>query len=540
MNKHLLLIGLFFTIAGCVTAQSHTESFTTCGKTFTIKCEAQVDNSIKVSVTDGITDSSKVQYYIWTNDMEVFATIFQQRFSGSAGVADSCKTSEQKNWLAYGRKLLVNYLTSLQNTSPNAGIFKLQDSVILHEYYFDKNNKRQEAGTLKKYKVARLQAEINDGYLENIVAYISKDKKVMRFILPYPVGMSSVNNFKKYDSTELYNFQASPFKMRKADPARSFIKLGELIEYDYFLGVQRRDYSPKDTLLDMQGGTSSTLHKEETKKLFEAHIFSDFQGLNESKPNGLIQAELNKRININTVQHLSPRPLYWLFGSFGYFQYIAPVVTVSKIEQHNKRLSLSDLDSVRLNPGATDTSLFNKNYHRFANALNLYQYQWFSAGTDLNLFYINNHERKYNIYLNVGLRLGFTEVSDSLTSIGSSGITKTGLLNQYTVNTIQAYPEIRINFFPEERFNFSLSHKWVYFKPLGPNVQLVSYDKNNSSKIYPKTSSWLNMSELLMTIQVNPNSKLFGQVRFNWEAGNMKNNFSQIQVGYSTYILGNK
>jgi hypothetical protein len=168
------------------------------------------------------------------------------------------------------------------------------------------------------------------------------------------------------------------------------------------------------------------------------------------------------------------------------------------------------------------------------------QYQWLSTGTDLNLFYINNHERKFNIYVNAGFRLGFTEITDSLTSVSSSGITKTGLLNQYSVSTIQAYPEIRINFFPEERFNLSLSHKWVYFKPLSPTVQLVSFDKNNPLKISPKSDTWLNISELLMAIQVNPNSKLFGKIQFNWEAGNMKNNFSQIQVGYSTYILGNK
>jgi hypothetical protein len=396
MKKYLLLMGLLFATLSCVTAQSHTESFSTCGKTFKIKCESQIDNSIKVSVIDGITDSLRVEYKIWTNDMEVFAIFFQQHFSDSTKLADTCKTKEKEKWLAYGRELLRNYITSLQNTAPNAGIFKLQDSVTLNGFYIhpmDKSDtiithkngkadtviplKKYKVDTIisvKKYKVVRLQAEINDGYLENIVVYISNGKKIMRFTLPFPVGMSSVNNFKKYSKERLYDLDSSPFLISKdwAHP-QFFIKLSDIIDYDYYLGVKRRDYSPKDTSLDIQGGTSLILHKEETKKLFEAHIFSDFQGLNENKPNGLIQAEINKRININTIQYLSKRYLYWFFGSYGYFQYIAPSVTVSKIEQHNKRLLLSDLDSVRLNPGATDTSLFSKNYHRYTISMAFYR-----------------------------------------------------------------------------------------------------------------------------------------------------------------------
>ena len=542
MKNYLVLISLLI-ISINLLAQSHTESFSTCGKTFQITCEAQLDNSIKVTIKDGIKDSVKVQYSIWTRDMDVFSNFFQQHFSDSINVLDSCKNAEKNNWIAYGRQLLQNYLTSLQNTSPISGNLKLQDSVVLHGYYLNHKNDIDTVTTVQKYKVIRLQAEINEGYLENIVAYVGKKNKIIKFTLPFPIGMTSVSNFKKYSDRELYEFKSSPFVISEDSTKPDFfIFLGELIDYDYSLGQRRRDYSPKDTILDMQGNSSLTLHKEETKKLFEAHIFSDFQGLNENKPNGLIQTEIKKRININSIQYLSKRYLYWFFGSYGYFQYISPTVSISKLEQHNKKLLLSDLDSVRLNPGETDTSKFSRHYNRFANGLNLYQYQWFSAGTDFNLFYINNHELKYEIYLNIGARLGFTEVSDSLTTINSSGVKKTGFITQYTVTSFQAYPEIRFNFLPEERFSFSLSHKWIYYKLLSPTIQLTTFDPNNFSKLYYKSSTWLNTSELLMSIQMNPktNSKVFGRIRFNWESGNIRNNFSQIQIGYSTYILGNK
>jgi hypothetical protein len=534
--KQILIIVLGFLSLTNSNAQSHIETYSTCDSSFTIKCEPQNDNSIQVSILVG--NATKVKYNIWTDNMEVFAKAFQQKFKDSSGVSDSCGRADSSALLVYGRKLFLNYLASLQNISPNAGIFKVKDSLKLHQKYIDSTGKLVSAETDEKYKISRLQAEITDGYLENIIAYITnKNGLTIRFTMTYPMGMSSVNNFKKYFGREVYDLMSSPFV---TSTPQFFITLSDLIDYDYYLGVKRRDYSPKDTVLDMQGNTSTTLHKEETNKLFEADVFTDFEGLNESNPNGLVQTEISKRININTVQYLSPKRLYFLLGSYGYAQYIAPVVSISKLEQHNKRLNVLDLDSVRLNPGSTDTSLFNRHYHRFADALALYQYQWFSGGVDFNLFYINNHDLKYNLYLNVGGRLGFTQITDSLTSISSSGITKTGLVNQYSVSTLQFAPQIVFNWFPEERFYFSISQKWMYFKPMSSMVQMVSYDKNDPTKIIPKSSTWINITELMMSIQMNPNNKLFGRLRYNWEAGNGKNNFAQIQVGYATYILGGK
>ena len=69
---------------------------------------------------------------------------------------------------------------------------------------------------------------------------------------------------------------------------------------------------------------------------------------------------------------------------------------------------------------------------------------------------------------------------------------------------------------------------------------MASSDRNDQTKLISKSKAWINMSEMLMAIQVNNKSKVFGRFRMNWEMGNIKNNFSQLQVGYSIYILGNK
>lgn len=541
-----LLSLLAMMITTRVSAQTHIETFPTNGTDFTIKCEPTIDNGIQVTITD--TNNAELdKFKVYTSNMEVFAAVFVNRFTAKSKLSPADPAAQKVIWMEYGRELLKRYLTSLQNTLPKAGTFKLSGSVKLQQVAVV-DGKYETSETNDSYTVAKLQAEITDGYLENVVAHISKDitvngktvTKIIRYSIPYPIGMSSVGNFKTYAGQKLYLMDTSPFERPKANKPIFTVKLGDLIDYDYIMAVQRRDYSPKDTVLDMQGGTSVVLHKEETQRLFEAHIYSDFQGFNEKKPNGLLQFELAKRININTVQHLSPEVLYRLFSSFGYMQYIMPSVTLSKVEQHNRKLNLLDLDSVRLNPGNTNAAQFKDQFHRFANPISLYQYQWLSVGTDLNLFYLNNQDRKFNVCFNAGVRFGFTDAVDSLTTVTPTAITKTKFTKDISITTMQLYPEIKIKFMPEERFNFSISNKWVYYKPLNPTFQMTSFDSNDQTKLISKAKSWINMSEMLMAIQVNNKSKVFGRFRMNWEMGNIKNNFSQLQIGYSTYILGNK
>jgi len=535
--KLFIIIILLLLSVNSLLAQSYKTTLVTCSKSFTIICEPLQDNGTKVSVRDDITDSLRITYKIYTSDMEIFAKVFAVHFSDSSQITDSCKHADTNNLLIFGRKLLKDYTTALVNIAPVAGIFSLRDSVKVYQFYLDGNNNVQLAEEVEtKYKIAGLDAEINDGYLENIKVYIKLGDIIKTFIAPFPIGMSSVSNFKKYDSTRLYYINSSPYISKDA---RFFIYLGDIIDYNYKLGTRRRDYSPKDTTFEnLQGGTSLALHKEETKKLFSANIYSDFKGLDESSPNGILQMELEKRINLNTTQHLSAKWLYWFFGSYGFAQHITPVVSFQKIEQHNKKLVLNDLDSLRLNPGTTDPTAFGNTYHRYVDALSLYQHQWLSAGFDFNLFYLNNHDLKYNIYFNVGGRVGFTQVTDSLTTVTSGSVTKTGFTNDYTVTTGQAFGEIKLLFFPEERFNLAISNKWLYYKPFNPYIQLTSFDKDDPQKLSPVSSSWFYILDMQMQIETNPNSKLFGRVRVNWDKSNMKNNFAQIQVGYSTYILG--
>ncbi|MBC7888666.1 MAG: hypothetical protein H7Z13_12365 [Ferruginibacter sp.] len=523
-------------------SQTHTETFTACGKSYTVVCSREIDNSIKVGIRKASFDTIKHEYPIVTDDLDLFAQTFKENFLTFLGNDSStCSDNEKRNFfLSYGRKLFLNYVAAntLDSISPLAGTLRIKKDINI---YLKEDAQTEYTTSYEKYKIQKVQIEIKEGFIENIKAYILINGKTYYFSNNYAIGFSSITNYENFNRVRLYEMFSNPFSKPGNALIYYYIKLNNLIEYDYNLEVDRRDYSPKNIKIVLNGGEAVTLHKETTKKLFEAKIFTDFVGLKEDKPNGLVQIEVNKRININTVQHQSRKSFYWIFKSYGALQYIAPSISISKLEEHNRQLSLGDLDSVRFNPGLTDTSRFKKSIHRYSTPLDLYKYQSFSAGLDCNILFFSNRNLKFNFYVNAGARLGISPVSDSLTTIGNqNAIKKTGFTRNYSINTLQFYPEVILTFLPEERFNFSISNKFLYLKPYANDMQVVSYAPKDNSILFAKKGSWLNIFEMLMALQVNPDSKLFGRVRFNSDWNNFNINFAQIQVGYSTFILGKK
>jgi hypothetical protein len=528
----IVLVGVLFSYTA--TAQTYSQSFIACGKSYVSILESTGENAIKVIIKDGVHQSVKKEFQIITNDFETFAKIFK----GSFQKIDSleCDQAELDKVLSYARKLYFTFKASEigEAPDPEAGLFRAKDSVYIYTKRADSTNYMQSA---QKYKVIRAQVEIKDGYLENIKVYVEIEKKIFVFNNSFGIGFSSITNFNTINDIFLYERYSLPIK-KKTTRNYFYITLGELIDFDYNLALDRRDYSPQNAHFSIKGGESVTLFKEATKRLFEAHIYTDFVGLNEDKPNGLVQTEISKKININTVQLQSNSIFYRIFKSFGFGQYITPSITISKLEQHNKRLLLGDLDSIRNNPGITDTSRLGRSRNRYTTPLELYQYQHFSTGFTANLLFFSNHDLKYNFYINAGLRLGMTQVTDSLTTVSGTVISKTGQVNEYTVNNLQIFPELILTLLPEERFNFTLSQKFMYIKAFSNNLELISYDRKDRTNVLVRGNQWLSVSELLMSIQVNPNSKLFGRARLNADLNNFQNNFAQIQLGYSVYILG--
>jgi len=443
--KKVFLLSIILLFADFCIAQNFSKTISVCSGSYTYSGAVQPDKSIQVTITDISDATKKVQYSYSGSDISDFAAVFQSQFLKINGIV--CSSGDNNVLLAEGNKLWYQLVSVYP--APVAGKLQMSDKITIYVDGFDSSNKKQQY-FFKDCPVQEVHFEINSGYIETIYAVVVVKNVPRTYINIYGIGFTSFENYAKTDRIKLFDLHAPAFPKKGptdfSQPVYSYIKMSELLKYNPDLQVDRRDYSPKDTAFTLNGGQNIVLYKQETTKLFEAHIFSDFIGLQENQPNGLIQTEVAKRININSIQWKSPKVFYWLFKSFGITQYIAPVVTFSKIEAHNKRLMLGDLDSIRFNPGSNDTSSLNKAYHRYVTPLDLFQHQSFSAGADWNVLYFSNHSLKYNVYIGFGAYLGITPVTDSLTSISQNTSSKTGAVNEYSVNTLQLKPEGRIVF----------------------------------------------------------------------------------------------
>lgn len=540
---------LFYSITH---AQNFSVTMNLCSGEYNLTSFVDLDKSIKIKIVDINDTTKKKEYNFYGNNINEFMAAFQNKFLLIDGLATKCTQTEKDAMLSAAIK--VWYGLYGNDIAPKAGILNISDSINLHAYIKD-----SATGKLHSYKypsrikVQDVHIEINNGYIETIYADVIIKGVPLTYVNFYGIGFATFENYSNLEKIQLIELHGQPFYKKNDDTKpwvvnlnSTYIKLSDLLIYLPELEVDRRDYSPRDTAFTLRGGQSVALFKEQTGRLFEARFFSDFVGLQEDKPNGLIQTEVTKRVNINSVQWKTTKWAFPIFKSWGIFQYISPTITLSKLEQHNKRLLLGDLDSIRMNPGTNNLSALKKAYNRYVTPLDLYQHQSFSGGFNLNFLYFSNHSLKYTLDFNLGGRLGITPISDSLTTISQSAVKKTGSVNETTVNSLQLIPQATVMFLPEERIKFAVSYQLFWIKPFANNIQLLRFSKDDPS-VFSLNKSWLNTIELLLTYDVNPNQKynesngkLFGRLRFTSEDNNFHTNFAQIQIGYAVFILGNK
>lgn len=407
----------------------------------------------------------------------------------------------------------------------------------------------------KAFKVDSIVVEINEGFIENILMVGTVEEYADKF------GNTS---FAKGDTLEVttrtLKFEnSSPIGFsRKLDfdamkGKKLYTKGGEKTHYETYLEdvldvyiqthrVGRRDYSPANQIVTLSNPSGKLdyckkLYKDATFRLFEAKIFSDFVGLDATEPNGLIQTEINKRINILTnrrpFQFLGSEGLrnVWNIGWLAYFE---PSVKLSKIEDNNRYLVLDSRDR-----------FVNNQYLpiKYASTLSIKQFENFSAGVDANIFLLDFPNLKSSLYVNYGFRYGRTAVRDSIRTYtnGNVQINPAGAL-EYGVNTFSHYPKIALNIFEDERYGIALSwqYQWFYLKDNRfeqvANSTFFGDRQVNLEKKAPKFTTF----QILTYIEPTSENKgrLFFRYTYNWQQGFWRTGFHQAQVGYSFYLLG--
>jgi hypothetical protein len=523
--RYLLTISLLICTAFAY-GQNYTGSFTFRTTLYSIKSERQESGAFKISIEE--SDTNKSDFTLKPLKLKTFNVAFKSKLTGMLTIvttaAENTQLSEIGKSLFFG--IVAESLKESLSDAPLAGKLSIAKSVNIYKG----KNKPSSDPIVGTVSINDIEIEFYEGYIETIkvvgsINETGKSPRTGRFENKYGIGFSTRQNYRNLITNALFDSKTKE---------SYYIKAGELLDYDYAVKAMTRDFSPKNQVISSYGGQKIELKKEETSKLFEAVVFSDFLGFDKENANGLLQTKVTKRINLNSTRFKTGKKIEWLAKGYGFFQYIKPSVVISKIEENNRLLLPQTNDSIITTAGGTESLKQGIK----VSPLQVYYHQNLSLGLDLNLLFLDNPDLKYHFYLNGGFRFGRTAVQDSIRILNSQNtIETTGLVNEFGINYFTFYPEVVLQFFPEERFSVLISDRIKYFSSAFSDPKLETLD--TSLKADEKTSSRINTLELMAYVKIGTNGKLFARWRFNSQVGNIDQNFHQLQLGYSFYFLRN-
>jgi len=408
--------------------------------------------------------------------------------------------------------------------------------------------------------IHEIQIQFQDGFIENIKIFgkMSGNDHMFRFENTYPIAFSTKRDFKRLIDIKLE--ERSNYKLF----GKNYLTLGEVITYNENLANNNKDYSPANQVLTIKALSDTikevALYKDQTSKILEMQVFSDLKGADNNNPNGLIQLELNKRLNFFSrrtniswqfLHKKEKKKAYESFANFGLFNFVTPEFTIDKVEENQKRLILDHIDTLTL---AADTS----RPLTYTSSINLYKHQIYSIGLDISCFLFDAPNIKSTFNFGMGFHFGRSAIQDTLKQRDKSAeILFTAAPNnnvlQYGVNTFRYGPFVTAQIFPDSRFGFSLTQRFNWYKAYSSNFVQVrdSADylrfiaKTPKDKIATtpySTSKCLGTTEIFAYFSPNGDgsNKLFFRYRFNWDVTNGRENFHQMQVGFSTYLTATK
>ncbi|WP_442587798.1 hypothetical protein ACSBL2_17270 [Pedobacter sp. AW31-3R] len=295
-----------------------------------------------------------------------------------------------------------------------------------------------------------------------------------------------------------------------------YFRLGDLIRYDIILANYREDYSPKDVVVKLSEQQSVVeLKKQDRSKILTVKTYTDFSGINSEQPNGLIQLEASIGVNLRTQRHQSILLFKTKKVYEGIFTKADLTGHLSKIEENNKYLPLSEKDTVALS-----TSNGKKQFA--LNALELYRYKNTGIDFNLNLYKVNLASIMSNVQINGTVGIWRTGIVDSL-SIVNNAYTKMSTRNERMITSTALNFNASYEFMPEDRYSFKVCLSQTWLNAQSPEIVL-----NRNFRRQIRTLSF----EGFLNLNSENTSRLFFRWKLNTLASDTKINFNQVQLGY--------
>lgn len=381
------------------------------------------------------------------------------------------------------------------------------------------------------YHIDEIALQFEKGFLERVKASISVNGTPWIFENIYAIGFSSTNNFRNLNKMHLY-------RRKTKDGYNKFIYLSDLFKNNYNNELENytRDYSPADTTLNHVNPSQVsfiTLYKANSVHLFDSKIYTDLNGLSDNSPNGLLQTDISRRFNINTVRHQCGDTR----ADVGYFNYINIYGTLNKIENRQRYLALRNQNI------ASNDSLISPTY---ATNMDFLRYRNGTLGISTGVFLFDYPDGKFTFYVDLGAEYGHTPVLNAHRVVDTPG--KVTILPDslhLDANMATFYPRFTFEVFSERRIGFKLSYQYNYTLLFSNNQfkQVMSYEKSDLTDfITEKKARQSSMMEFFVRAQTSKsnNNEIFFRARFFWQWGDAQTFFPQVQLGYNFNLIFKK
>ena len=373
------------------------------------------------------------------------------------------------------------------------------------------------------FVVHDLQLEFRNGFMGRVIAkgqyhYKGMSKELV-FQNEYSIGFSSLKNFSKLSDIRL---SADNHKHCKITLGGQNGIIENVIPH---VVAERRDYGPANKVYrfgeaDINSSKKHVLHKTAVKSLFDFRIYSDALGItNPTSPNGLVQVELSKRMNINTSRFDIP-----LNGGVGLANHLTPYFHLAKLENNLRSLPITDLSTDE--PYVTITQL-----HQFKN---------FEVGIDLNVLTLEYQDVKLELELDFITSFAQNTI---LPNVDITNILTTDASDEFvtTLNLYNVGGEVSANFLMEENYGFSMSFKLINTSMANHiEVKGIANGEEDIDALRLKTTpsgknnqknAVLITPELEVWVKMNKAGKFFARYQYNYASRHPQWNYAFLQFG---------
>ena len=503
---------------------------------------------------------------------DIFDIIFKNQMKGKFNAVDGQALQEKSSEVFFTIKTRLDFIEDEPTTAymilKKDGIFSfLKENSA--EYY-----KGRLSNLFVYHLIHKTSVEIDEGTIKNIkvqlldpsspVSETVSPRRYLEFKNQYPISISGKFDPDKFAGVNMYCANCyGIFGLSR------FIKLSDLLTYDIVLENEKEDYSPANKVVSLAPNNPIVeLRKEKRSKILDVSAYTDFVGLDQQQPNGLIQFEVKRKIIINSRHRLIGQ------------RRKADGTGKITMEEFVRRYDLSGLDAYHLiqtkdtkgdakfqfkesenNSSSTkSTKMDNEivirqdkfmpiNFVWFNNVefklqflkleennrilpyerlgilpdsrnihpIDLYKYQINAFGPTFDFVRVNYTQLKFSWnVLNIGINWFNVRVADSTVSVSETG---SNYLNNFSFQ-----PGTSFTFRPDSRWGITLGVNYFQQSTWSKNYELWN-------------PHGLLQYHVNANLKTNEHSRLFFRFRFTHEIKERYENFTQIQAGYTVDIF---